>query len=123
MSLPTKESELLRLAVRDARAVAKMKTRKLDMFQWHTPVKGRRCAMCMAGAVMDRTLKVSPKKFLLPQYTGEFEALIKINLMRKGCTSLPEVNALIDSHFNDVLGRAPWRIYLQAADMLEAAGL
>lgn len=124
--LPDKASELLRLAVADSRAVSKLKSRTLDMNVYHTPLPGRKCAVCMAGAVMDRTLRADPKRFLMP---GAFEPdteekLRRINCLRRGCDYALGTPAgdLIQKHFNRETGRAPWRIYLRAARMLETMG-
>lgn len=131
--LPTIPSELLSLAVKDARAVEKMKTRKLNMFAWHVPIKGYKCAVCMAGAVMDRSLGVDPKQSLAPGDLGKDNAysLRLIDDLRRGVGGLYLPSSLIGhpalqlirEHLNPRTGKAPWRIYLKAADMLEADGL
>lgn len=130
--LPTTPSKLLRLAVKDARAVAKMKTRSLDMFTWHTPLKGGKCVVCMAGAVMDRSLGANPKRLLHPgcfHYNNAYSLRLIDALRISRDAFLPPslfighpALQLIRKHLNRHTGRAPWRIYLKAADMLEADG-
>lgn len=56
--LPKKPSALIRLALSDLEKVQRMKTRKVNMSVWGTRVKGV-CTVCLAGSVMDRTLKIS----------------------------------------------------------------
>lgn len=132
IALPDKASALLRLAVADARKVSKMKTRVLDMEVWHQP-DGGKCAVCMAGAVMDRTLRADPKKLLVPGGDGMSDqntaALLRINALRRGFDSkciIPyghDALDLIRAHYKASSGLAPWRIYLKAAAMLEKDGL
>ena len=136
---PTTLSALLRLAVKDARKVAKMKTRRLDMSVWHE-LRGRICAVCMAGAVMDRTLAMDPREdfnpYNMPARWGY--ALDGINKMRVGLftrawgqgpftrehiLALGAAALLVSSNMSERLHRAPWRVYLKAADILEGAGL
>ncbi len=55
--LPNKPSELISVALRDLEKVQKMKTRKIEMSQWVTRTPNNKmCAVCLAGAVMDRTM-------------------------------------------------------------------
>lgn len=132
--LPEKASALLRLAVADCRKVAKLKTRRLYMWQWHQPTQidgDEVCEVCMAGAIMDRTLKLDPRKTYTPGAVARLVGdetitgkLCRIDQMRKGYnTGDALAGALISDHYNPRLGRAPWRIYLRAAAMLERRGL
>lgn len=88
-TLPDKPSALIRLAIEDLEKVEKMKTRVVDMGCWHQP---RRdvidfCYVCLAGAVMDQTLKVDQKKDLKP-YDFEYDTkkkLYALDSFRRGC--------------------------------------
>lgn len=145
--LPDKQSDLLRLAVKDARILAKNKKYILSMKTWHTPIefgpqKGK-CAVCMAGAVMANTLKMPPTK---KSTAGEFtigeeiigfdicDKLYTINHMREGTVkytgtdqdridAVKKVRDLISSNYSNILDRAPWKIYEKAASILESVGL
>lgn len=56
---PKKSSELIRMAIYDLLWVSKNPQYKIDMKEWHTPSDGV-CKVCLAGAVMARTLRVLP---------------------------------------------------------------
>ena len=53
--LPDKPSELIRVALADLRKCEKDKRYGVDMGDWHSP-DGSRCYVCLAGAVMAKTL-------------------------------------------------------------------
>lgn len=58
-----KLSDLLEVALKDLAAVERMKkTYKVDMGSWHEPKFGddSRCAVCLAGSVMARTMQLPP---------------------------------------------------------------
>lgn len=145
--LPTKLSALLRLAVKDAQAVAKLKGYRLNMQQWHSPGAGTgKCEVCMAGAVMVKELHAPREKDLRPDdyETDVYLKLGAINDMRTGhfgialqSVGCPEpsseemeraqkVGARIRAIYQRDpvrFERAPWRSYLKAADELERMGL
>jgi hypothetical protein len=128
--LPEKLSDLLRLAVRDCMTVEKMPDRRLDMETFHWPSETV-CVVCMAGAVMDRTLGADPDAELGPddfdRETGK--RLHAIDAMRQG--ELPgwegpariEFSDAIEGDYDRNLNRASWQTYLAAADLLERHGL
>lgn len=134
--LPKKRSALLRIAVRDAMKCEKDPRFKLDMLSWVTPVGDGTCKVCMAGAVMVQRLAVGDGRVYMM-----FESISDLNLRGKlydidqmRCGEFYDENGeidmraapaakLISKHFDHDLGRAPWDIYLRAADMLEGAGL
>lgn len=135
--LPEKMSALLRVAVADARKLAHDPRYKLDMGLFHAQ-RENRCHVCMAGAVMACTLKSNPRSPLTPyNFSGLGGRLDSIDSMRTGnfdltlddidCESLvaaaKEAGELVNKHYKSRLGRAPWSIYLQAADILAEAGL
>lgn len=56
VTLPTKPSELLALAIGDYKKVLTDPNYIVDMDVWHTPV-GDLCRVCLAGAVMAKSCK------------------------------------------------------------------
>lgn len=58
--LPGQPSKLIRLALKDLEAVEKSKRFVVDMNEWFRP--NGQCAVCLAGSVMAKTLKVSTSK-------------------------------------------------------------
>ncbi len=132
-SPPEKLSDLLRLAVRDCQKVEKMKTHRLNMVEWHAPYDGV-CHVCMAGAVVDRTLGADPKVHIdepLDVADDDWaDALLDIDSMRRGYLPYPagprvQAKFRLDIHadFDEQRQRANWSTYLEAADFLEEHGL
>lgn len=69
--LPNKPSQLIRTALADFKAVERLKGYEVDMSVWHAKPtvytgdgkkveEAAKCAVCFAGSVMARTLKVKP---------------------------------------------------------------
>lgn len=136
MRLPTKLSQLLCMAVEDARAIAKTPGYRLKMNVWHAP-KGRTCDVCMAGAVMARHLRASPEERRTPpDYPKGSDSLRAINFMRAGWflsaaaelgvnppdKVLDAAKRAVMRSYSQRTGRARWADYLKAADILEKAG-
>ncbi len=146
--LPKKLSALLRLAVADAQAVEKLDGYTLDMGSWHMPAGHEsnptpsKCSVCMAGAVMVRTLKAPRSRLVYPdKFRGvAADRLGAINDMRIGDMSLAHAKvsgeylhhddpkfapakALIVKYFDHNIDRAPWPAYELAAIELERLGL
>lgn len=142
--LPDKWSDLL--AVADAVAASKTPGVRLAMGDWLFRNKDRKtCEVCMAGAVMLRKLKcgksqdIAGNEYFNPSNFGQTveEKMWLINSVRDGsvgCASwttdaqdrvIDDVNSLIRANYNYALdqGRAPWPVYLMAANMLRNAGL
>lgn len=147
VTLPDKLSALLRLAVHDARLVAKDPRYELDMDVWHS-VHGNKCAVCMAGAVMVRSLGVKPgddgwevvagldgrengplgdkvyavEALRIGDFVGAYNSVF-----RKMPTPAEEVSLISAGERLGALDQdvkhAPWEKYLEVADYLEAAGL
>ena len=84
--LPDKPSELLELALSDLEKVERSPRYEVSMNTWHRPTKGGVCEVCMAGAVMAKTIKTDR----FEQFTDEdFETdakkkLIALNDFREG---------------------------------------
>ena len=90
VELPNTLSGLLRLAVTDARRVAKDPRYTLNMSTWHTPRragKGKRvCQVCMAGAVMTQLPGVRVDREIEPYNLPEDlqRKMTAIDMMRSG---------------------------------------
>ena len=92
--LPNKLSDLLELAVRDARACEADPRYLLDMGKWHVPKGNGVCQVCMAGAVIAKTIQLSPDTAAelfsdesagrVPVVYSEYLPLTAINDMRTG---------------------------------------
>jgi hypothetical protein len=142
--LPDKLSDLLELAVADCLEVEAEGKHEFDMTVYYERLNGH-CAVCMAGAVMLRRLPHNETADMLStrqwgaetqrklyaiddMRTGGFEnAAERLGLSQLGV--LEAAKRLIDEAYTDFddnwskRGRAPWPIYLEAADMLRQAGL
>ena len=88
-TLPDTLWELLAVARSDALAIARDPRYALNMGAWHTP-SGITCHVCLAGAVMARSLQAPRDARLSPgsYYTVETDALDRklgaINMVREG---------------------------------------
>ncbi len=90
---PKKLSRLIRLALADLAKVERSKKYVVDMtWSWHSPQPSGKCAVCLAGSVMAKTLNVPPDRFANPRYydfSDEWlDALLMLNDVRQGCLSL-----------------------------------
>lgn len=63
--LPDKPSALIRLALRDLAKVERSKNYRVHMSTWHDGTGGV-CAVCLAGAVMAKSLNCNRAEYLLP---------------------------------------------------------
>ena len=81
--LPDKPSELIRVALADLNKVERSKKYVVDMGDWHLPDDGV-CYVCLAGAVMAKTLGVSPKREMEPWQTKYDQKLQAIDSFREG---------------------------------------
>lgn len=59
ITLPDKPSELIRLALADLALCAADPNYRIDMTDWHSPDNGV-CQVCLAGAVMAKSLNAPP---------------------------------------------------------------
>ncbi len=85
-TLPDKPSELIRLALKDLEACELDPKYQINMDSWHAPIDGK-CAVCLAGAVMARTLDISPTRRVSPEDLGVdlFCRLSALDCLRIGC--------------------------------------
>lgn len=68
-TLPKVPSELLTVALQDFKAVLADPDYSIDMGTWYYPVRATECKVCLAGAVMAKTLDVSSRLETLPDDT------------------------------------------------------
>ncbi len=64
--LPDEPSALIRLAINDLEVIEKLPQYTIDMGYWHQAANGNQCAVCLAGAVMARTLKTPFREYNTP---------------------------------------------------------
>lgn len=134
MNLPDKPSELIRLALADLALCAADPNYRIDMGQWHMPEDGV-CQVCLAGAVMAKTLNASRADYLCPEDFPENRKKIKaLDDFRDGlvCEALDELGHDLSNWGHDAHDReiTPYRTdagafmadMRQLADDLEAAG-
>jgi len=142
VKLPAKLSELIRVAVEDARSVEHHPKYVLDMSAWHTPSPELgKCRVCMAGAVMACRLGVDPGTRVVPGLLNENFQLYAVNMVRTGDIVaalryidirsreqnvkdiIADIGGKLRFKFDALLGRASWEDYLEAADKLAELGL
>ncbi len=83
MKLPKKPSALIRLALDDLRKVERSKKYKVNMNVYHIPFDSI-CNVCLAGAVMAKTLKIPPYSVSSTFNFNEGDKLRAINWLRCG---------------------------------------
>ena len=86
--LPKKLWQLASLALKDLAAVERSPKYEVNMWAWHRPVESRGskvCHVCLAGAVMAKTLKVSQDEYCSPETSPSYNrALHAIDSLREG---------------------------------------
>jgi hypothetical protein len=147
IALPDRLSDLIELAVKDARACEADPRFKLYMQQWVAPAKrrGEPCQVCMAGSVLVQSLGFSPRRewtdaepddatdnkiFAVNDVrVGEIQAAL-YTLHAQAPTTGQALAArraatLIGDDYSSGRdgGRAKWSTYLKAARMLREVGL
>jgi hypothetical protein len=141
-TLPDKLSDLLELAIDDCRKIKKLKSYKLDMYNFHFMKRDKKCHVCMAGAVMACGLKAKRTQSYMPDDFDDdtCSKLEAINEMRVGDFSsassrlfgegeIPPTLALKLSdkvtnsmYLDKIPGRANWRVYRKCVTELRKAG-
>lgn len=69
VKLPDLPSELIRVALADLEKVESSDQYRVDMRRWHVP-DGDVCSVCLAGAVMAKTIELSPERYGSPNIMG-----------------------------------------------------
>jgi hypothetical protein len=89
--LPSKPSELIRVALEDLEKIEKNPRYAVDMDDWHVPARGvwnasATCKVCFAGAVMACRFGADPKSFCYPSdfERSETNKLFALNALRLG---------------------------------------
>ena len=97
MKLPDKPSELIRLALADLALCAADPNYRIDMGEWHKPEHGV-CQVCLAGAVMAKSLN-APRAVEL--YSSDFpenrQKITALNDLRTGDVSMAFESLGLDS--------------------------
>ena len=83
-----KLSDLLEIAQTDLKAIEKDERYTVNMVAWHSAAIGGKCAVCMAGAVMARSLK-TPYDISASPFNGYMDVTVSkklhaINYARSG---------------------------------------
>lgn len=147
VKLPEKMSDLIELAVNDAKACEKDPRYELNMSVPHTPIdqcliEGEAiCEVCLAGSIIAKTMGANPKKMV---YLDNFDKrtsdkLSAVDSFRAGEIELAfeqlgtklvpseqtcdRIGGDICSRFIDGEGRAPWHVYLKQVKYLRSIGL
>ena len=140
-TVPAEVSDLLELAVIDAKILDKDDRYRLDMRRWHSPGKASYyateevCRVCMAGAVLARECEVPPSARLGASETEILKEMNAIDYMRRGLfhaagkelgIQIPdEVVAQasgVMGKFNEESARYPWAGYMRAVEVLRENG-
>ena len=90
--LPSTPSELIRVALADLRAIERDEGYVVNMRRWHRPVYDNDrgvCAVCLAGAVLAKTLGVEPHEVIydtdLARYGCDVQGLLlALDYFRRG---------------------------------------
>jgi hypothetical protein len=86
--LPSKPSALILLALKDLASVERLKNKyRVNMKQWLAQ-KGGKCNVCLAGAVMARSLNLKPKNDRGTFYDmtpSQQNKMFALNSFRVGC--------------------------------------
>lgn len=85
--LPDKPSALIRLALDDLEKVEKDGRYRVDMTQWHggwRPERDIPCRVCLAGAVMAKTLGTNLRASIVPRDSHDGYKLRSLNDFREG---------------------------------------
>lgn len=92
-TLPDKPSDLIELAINDLEKIERSKQYTVNMEDWHTPIYQHQdynlqmntCEVCLAGAVMAKTLKTPYGRGVSPaNFEGLEGKLHALNLFRTG---------------------------------------
>lgn len=146
VKLPSKLSELILLAVKDAKACEADPRYRVTIDYWHKPF-GETCYVCMAGAVMAKSLGIAHSAFIRKL---DFEtepwgpSMLAIDDARTGAfgcalaaldggassplgeiqqAAISAASLAVLSEYTYAAGRAPWLAYERAAAILAEAGL
>jgi hypothetical protein len=88
-TLPNKPSELLTLALADLAKVERSKRYKVNMSNWHVPIRTDLCQVCLGGSVLAKSLNypfnLEFKTNLVPD--SVIEKVVALNRFRVGDVS------------------------------------
>lgn len=134
MKLPDKPSELIRLALADLAQCAADPNYRIDMGEWHKPRHGV-CHVCLAGAVLAKSLNVPGAAELYPKdFPENSKKITALNDLRQGdvCRALDALDLDLSNWGDTTPARDITQYHRdpgafmadmrQLADDLEAAG-
>jgi len=89
-TLPNTPSELIRVALADLRKVEVDERYKVDMGWWHKIDGAAPCSVCLAGAVMAKTLEVPITSDIHPRVFGQeiTDRLYALGYFRTGTVNM-----------------------------------
>lgn len=93
IKLPTKPSALITLALKDLELCEKSKSYKINMGLWFRRLGKVTCSVCLAGAVMAKTLKIKKPTICQESSPGNcrdrvhINSLLSLNYFRTGYCS------------------------------------
>lgn len=104
--MPDKPSKLLKLALHDLKLCEKDSNYNINMEVFHQKILGdKACSVCLAGAIMAKSLKAEKTKFCVPTYFPSWRKLEAVDYFRNGkirdglrsmCLPLPETLLIHD---------------------------
>ena len=139
VALPNKLSDLLEVAVKDARLLARTPGYRLRMSRWYDRDSDGVCNVCLAGAVMANTCEIpKPPRGGGSSYSAWYflsgrdeHKMSVINDLREGWHRREAVRKILEPirNYRDAnrtrwrrQARAPWSLYEKAVKDLRAAG-
>ncbi len=134
MNLPDKPSELIRLALNDLALCAADPNYSIEMYEWHKPRDDGVCQVCLAGAVMAKSLNARPTAELYPHHFPDRQKIKALDDFHDGlvCRALDQLGQDLSKWGHGARNReiTPYRTdsvaftadMRQLADDLEAAG-
>ena len=147
IQLPKTLHELLKASVEHIIKFEDDPAYEIDMTTWHSPkseYEQSACHICIAGGFMAGHMQVPPNEAVVPECfdTKTYDALMAIDSMRMGRMSgaytflyrkwprnechvkvILSTAQTIRSNIDTLIHRAPWEVYLRAAETLRAAGI
>lgn len=92
--LPTKLSALIKVALKDLKKVEKDKNYKVNLSMWHQTFDDDVCYVCLAGAVLAKSLKID-RKASICRRNGGFLMIFNEQFIKKELP-VPQMLALDD---------------------------
>ena len=115
--LPDLPSELVWVAIEDTKKILKDQHYKLDLRKWHAYDKDDgRCTVCFAGAVMSKSLGLSPEMDAIPSSFGDSNAR-KLSALESFRSGKLYDGCIIMGIDEDKLGYIPRRAFITCIEV------